>query len=230
MQGRHRRGPDSLSRITADIVNCVACPRLVAWREHVATEKRASYREEDYWAKPVPGFGDANASLLVVGLAPAAHGGNRTGRMFTGDRSGDWLFAALWRAGYASQAVSVARDDSLSLTGCYISAAVRCAPPANKPAVDERDRCMPYLARELIQLEQLRVIVALGRFAYDALCGLLAVRPRPPFGHLVETAVPEGGDLDIVCSFHPSQQNSFTGKLTQEMFDAVFARARQLGG
>ena len=230
MEGRYRSGPDSLVRITADIVSCVACPRLVAWRERVATEKRASFLDEEYWAKPVPGFGDAGASLLVVGLAPAAHGGNRTGRMFTGDRSGDWLFGALWRAGYASQPMSVGRGDGLRLTGCYIAAAVRCAPPANKPTIDERDRCLPYLARELALLERLRVIVALGKFAYDAVCGLLALRPRPRFGHLAEVAVSDDRDLVILCSFHPSQQNTFTGKLTGEMLDAVFARARKLGG
>jgi uracil-DNA glycosylase family 4 len=229
MENRHRGGPDSLSRITADVVSCVACPRLVAWRERVAIDKRASFRNDEYWAKPVPGFGDASASLLVVGLAPAAHGGNRTGRIFTGDRSGDWLFGALWRAGYSSRPVSVGPDDGLRLNGCYITAAVRCAPPANKPTIDERDRCLPYLARELILLQRLRVIVALGKFAYDSVCGLLSVRPRPRFGHLVE-AVSDDRDLVIVCSFHPSQQNTFTGKLTREMFDAVFARARQRGG
>lgn len=229
MQG-HRGGSDSLSGINADVVSCAACPRLVAWRERIAIEKRASYRDDDYWAKPLPGFGDANASLLVVGLAPAAHGGNRTGRMFTGDRSGDWLFGALFRAGRASQPVSVARDDGLTLTGCYLASAVRCAPPANKPTVDERDRCLPYLARELDQLARLRVIVALGKYAYDSLCGLLAVRPRPRFGHLVEVAAADHRDLVILCSFHPSQHNTLTGKLTEEMLDAVFARARELGG
>ena len=228
MQRRHRRESDALSRLTAEIVSCVACPRLVAWRQHVATEKRAAFRDEEYWARPLPGFGDPLASLLVVGLAPAAHGGNRTGRLFTGDRSGDWLFGALWRAGYANQPASVARDDGLRLTGCYIAAAVRCAPPANKPTIEERDRCLPYLAREVALLERLRVIVVLGKFAYDSVCRLLGVRRRPPFGHLAEVALTDQRDLVILCSFHPSQQNTFTGKLTEEMLDAVFARARRL--
>ena len=195
----------------------------------MAREKRASFADETYWGRPVPGFGDAAARLLVVGLAPAAHGGNRTGRVFTGDRSGDWLYAALWRAGYANQPTSVAADDGLSLAGCYVSAAVRCAPPANKPTVDERDRCVPYLRREIDLLDGLQVIVVLGQFAYDAVARLLAVRPRPRFGHLAEVQVP-GSALTIVCSFHPSQQNTFTGKLTEPMFDAVFCRARALGG
>jgi uracil-DNA glycosylase len=229
MQGRHASESDSLSRVTAEIIDCVACPRLVAWRHQVATEKRASFRDQEYWGRPVPGFGDPAAGLLVVGLAPAAHGGNRTGRIFTGDRSGDWLFAALWRAGYASQPTSIARDDGLRLKGCYITAAVRCAPPANKPTPDELDRCLPFLARELALLEQVRVIVVLGKFAYDAICRLLNVRPRPPFRHLAEVTVSGNRDLAIICSFHPSQQNTFTGKLTEEMFDAVFLRARRLG-
>ncbi len=220
---------DSLERVTTEVVACTACPRLVAWRALVATQKRASFADEEYWGRPVPGFGDPAARLLVTGLAPAAHGGNRTGRVFTGDRSGDWLFAALWRAGYANQPTSVAADDGLSLAGCYVSAAVRCAPPANKPSVDERDRCVPYLRREIDLLSGLRVVVVLGQFAYDAVARLLAVRPRPRFGHLVEVAVP-GSALTIVCSFHPSQQNTFTGKLTEPMLDAVFSRARALSG
>ncbi len=221
---------DSLDSVTAEIVSCVACPRLVAWREQVAIEKRASYAGEEYWGRPVPGFGDPAARLLVAGLAPAAHGGNRTGRVFTGDRSGDWLFAALWRAGYANQPSSRAADDGLRLDGCYVSAAVRCAPPANKPTVEERDRCVPYLQREMALLGSLRVVVVLGQFAYDAVARLLGVAPRPRFGHLVEVAVP-GSRLTMVCSFHPSQQNTFTGKLTEPMLDAVFTRARiRLGG
>jgi uracil-DNA glycosylase family 4 len=221
---------DSLEAVTAEIVNCTACPRLVAWRRQVAKEKRASFAGEDYWGRPVPGFGDPGARLLVAGLAPAAHGGNRTGRVFTGDRSGDWLFAALWRAGYANQPTSVRADDGLFLSGCYISAAVRCAPPANKPTVAERDRCVPYLAREIALLSELRVIVVLGQFAYDAVARLLGVARRPRFGHLVETPVPGGGGLTLLCSFHPSQQNTFTGRLTEPMLDAVFTRARALGG
>jgi uracil-DNA glycosylase len=221
--------PDSLTEVTAEVVSCTACPRLVAWREQVAREKRASFANEVYWGRPIPGFGDPAARLLVVGLAPAAHGGNRTGRVFTGDRSGDWLFAALWRAGYANQPTSVSVDDGLALTGCYISAAVRCAPPANKPTVEERDRCLPYLVREIDLLASLRVIVVLGQFAYDTVARMLGVARRPKFGHLV--SVPEvGRGFTLLCSFHPSQQNTFTGKLTEPMLDAVFTRARALGG
>jgi len=225
MQGRH---PDSLSLVRADVVDCARCPRLVEWRQLVAIEKRASYRTEEYWGRPVPGFGDPAATLLVVGLAPAAHGGNRTGRVFTGDRSGDWLYGSLWRTGFANQPTSVSADDGLKLTGCYVTAAVRCAPPANQPTPDERDRCRPYLVRELALLSGVRVVVVLGQFAYDVMCRLLSVRPRPRFGHLVE--VPVAGAPTIVCSYHPSQQNTFTGKLTEPMFDAVFARARALAG
>ena len=221
---------DSLTRVTAEVVNCSRCPRLVAWREEVGRERRAAFRDEEYWARPVPGFGDPRAVLLVVGLAPAAHGGNRTGRVFTGDRSGDWLFAALWRAGYANQPRSVRRDDGLALRGCYVAAAVRCAPPANRPTPVERDTCLPFLAREMRLLGQLRVIVVLGQYAYDAVCRLVsAPRPRPRFGHLVEVPVQvEGRDLTLICSYHPSQQNTFTGTLTEDMFDAVFARTAAL--
>ncbi|HVM01576.1 MAG TPA: uracil-DNA glycosylase [Acidimicrobiales bacterium] len=219
---------DSLDRVTDEVVNCRACPRLVAWRELVAAEKRASFRDEVYWGRPVPGFGDPAASLLVVGLAPAAHGGNRTGRVFTGDRSGDWVFRALWRAGFANQPTSVSADDGLRLRGAWVAAVVRCAPPANKPTPEERNRCVPYLARELALLTNLRAVVALGQFAYDAACRLFAVRPRPRFGHGVEVPLP--GDRTLVCSYHPSQQNTFTGTLTEPMFDAVFSRARELAG
>ena len=218
---------DSLQRIASEVVACRVCPRLVAWREQVAVEKRASFAHEEYWGRPLPGFGDAGARLLVLGLAPAAHGGNRTGRIFTGDRSGDWLFGALWRAGYANQPTSVAADDGLRLTGAYISAAVRCAPPANRPTPEERDRCAPYLVRELALLERVRVIVALGHFAHDAACRVLGVRPKPRFAHGSEAELPDGRVL--VGCFHPSQQNTFTGKLTEEMLDAVFSRARSLG-
>ena len=217
---------DSIAAVTRDIVGCRACPRLVAWREQVAVDKTARFRDEDYWAKPVPGFGDSAATLLIVGLAPAAQGGNRTGRVFTGDRSGDWLFGALHRAGYANQPTSVSRDDGLHLIGAYVAAAVRCAPPANKPTIDERDRCLPYLERELALLTELKVIVVLGQFAYDVMARMFALRPKPRFGHLVEA--PLGDGRTILCSFHPSQQNTFTGKLTQPMFDAVFKRARAL--
>ena len=218
---------DSLARVSSEVVACRACPRLVAWREQVAREKRASYSDEEYWGRPLPSFGDPGAHLLVVGLAPAAHGGNRTGRIFTGDRSGDWLFAALWRAGYANQPTSVARDDGLALTGAYIAAAVRCAPPANRPTTDERDRCAPYLAREIALLRKVRVIVTLGHFGHDAVCRLLGLRPKPRFSHGSEAELPDGRHL-LGC-FHPSQQNTFTGKLTEQMIDAVFTRARELG-
>ena len=214
--------PTALAALTEEIVACRACPRLVAWREQVGREKRASFATDDYWAKPVPGFGDPDASVLVVGLAPAAHGGNRTGRVFTGDRSGDWLFRSMWRAGLANQPESTSRDDGLRLVDAYIAAVVRCAPPANKPTVDERDRCRPYLARELALLPRVRVIVVLGAFAYENVAALLGVRPRPRFGHGVEVCA---GGRTIVCCFHPSQQNTFTGKLTEPMLDAVFARA-----
>ncbi len=217
---------DSLERLTADIVECRKCPRLVAWRELVASEKRAAYRGETYWARPVPGFGDPNAELLVVGLAPAAHGGNRTGRVFTGDRSGEWLFGTLYRVGYANQPQSVSRDDGLQLIGAYISAVVRCAPPGNKPTPQERDNCLPYFVRELRLLQNVRVIVCLGKFAYDGLAVVVGLKRRPPFGHGVETRLPDG--RTVLCSFHPSQQNTFTRKLTLPMFDAIFFRAREL--
>ncbi|HEV2759915.1 MAG TPA: uracil-DNA glycosylase, partial [Acidimicrobiales bacterium] len=172
---------DSLAQVTEEVVGCRACPRLVAWRELVAAEKRAAFKDEVYWGRPVPGFGDPAASLLVVGLAPAAHGGNRTGRVFTGDRSGDWVYRAMWRAGFASQPTSVSADDGLQLTGAWVAAVVRCAPPANKPTPEERDRCVGYLAREITLLPDVRVVVALGQFAYDAVCRLFAIRPRPRF-------------------------------------------------
>ena len=215
-----------LAAITAEVVACRACPRLVAWRERVAAEKRASFAGEEYWGRPVPGFGDPAASLLVVGLAPAAHGGNRTGRVFTGDRSGDWVFRALHKAGYANQPTSVHATDGLALTGAYVAAVVRCAPPDNKPTPLERDTCVGFLRREMDELASVAVVVALGGFAYEAVARLLAVRPRPRFGHGVEVAV--SGGPAIVCSYHPSQQNTFTRRLTEPMFDAVFARASTL--
>jgi uracil-DNA glycosylase family 4 len=217
---------DSLSAVAAEIAACRLCPRLVAWREQVAGEKRAAYADWHYWGRGVPGFGDPGARVCVVGLAPAAHGANRTGRVFTGDRSGDWLFRAMHRAGLANQPTSTARGDGLELIDAYVTAAVRCAPPANKPTPDERATCAVYLARELSLLAQVRVFVCLGSFAYEALCAHLAVKPRPRFGHLAEAPVGDG--RTIVCSFHPSQQNTFTGKLTEPMLDAVFSRARDL--
>jgi uracil-DNA glycosylase family 4 len=219
---------DSLAAVSADIVACRACPRLVAWREQVGREKRAAYAGEDYWARPVPGFGSPEPSILVVGLAPAAHGGNRTGRVFTGDRSGDWLFRSMWRAGLANQAESRSRDDGLQLIDAYVAAIVRCAPPANKPSVDERDRCRPYFERELALMAGVRVIVCLGHFAYDNVAATVGLRPRPRFGHGVEVAAPSG--VTLLCSFHPSQQNTFTGRLTEAMLDGLFQRARALAG
>ena len=192
----------------------------------MATEKRASYRDEQYWGRPVPGFGDPAARVLVLGLAPAAHGANRTGRMFTGDRSGDWLFRAMHRAGLANQPESLHREDGLELRGAWVASAVRCAPPDNKPLPAERDNCRTFLQRELALLTELRVVVCLGAFAYEAACTEFGLRPRPRFGHLAETLAPNG--LTLLCSFHPSQQNTFTGRLTEPMLDAVFARAAEL--
>jgi uracil-DNA glycosylase family 4 len=216
----------ALDQLTAEVVSCRKCPRLVAWREQVGLERRAAYRDETYWARPVPGLGDRQATLLIVGLAPAAHGGNRTGRMFTGDRSGDWLFGALYRAGYANQPTSVTRDDGLQLTGAYISACVHCAPPANKPTLEERDTCLDYLAREVVLLGNVRVVVCLGKFAYDGVARVFNLKRRPAFGHGVEA--PLGDGRTVLCSFHPSQQNTFTGKLTAPMFDSIFVRSREL--
>jgi uracil-DNA glycosylase family 4 len=219
---------DDLLRLEAEIVECRACPRLVAWREEVAREKRAAFRDEEYWGRPVPGFGDPAATIAVVGLAPAAHGGNRTGRVFTGDRSGDWLYRSLYRAGFANQPTSTDRDDGLRLTGAWVTAPVRCAPPANKPTPEERDRCRPFLERELALLPGLRVFVALGQFAYQALTTHFGIRPRPPFGHGREVPISAEPPRTILCSYHVSQQNTFTGKLTEDMLDAVFTRAREL--
>jgi uracil-DNA glycosylase family 4 len=217
--------------LTGEIIECCACSRLVEWRESVAHERRAAFRNEEYWGRPLPGFGDPQARLLLVGLAPAAHGGNRTGRIFTGDRSGDWLFGSLYRTGYANQPTSVRRDDGLELRDAYVTAAVRCAPPLNKPTPDERDRCLTYLVRELELLEGVRVIVPLGQFAYDAAARVLTAAgsplpvPRPRFGHGVEVRT---GRAVVLCCFHPSQQNTFTGKLTETMLDEIFVRAREL--
>ena len=223
MPPSRRLRPDSLTNLAADITSCRACPRLVEWRESVAAEKRASFRDETYWGRPVPGFGDPAARVLILGLAPAAHGANRTGRVFTGDRSGDWLFRAMHRAGFANQPTSTHADDGLLLTDAYVGAAVRCAPPDNKPTIDERDRCLPFLRREILLLDRLRVVVVLGKFAYDVVARELGVTRRPAFGHCVEAATPTG--LTLLCSFHPSQQNTFTRRLTEEMLDAVFTRA-----
>ena len=220
-----------LAAINSVAVECRACPRLVAWREAVAVEKRAAFAQDEYWGRPLPSFGDPDARLLIVGLAPAAHGGNRTGRIFTGDRSGDWLFGSLWRCGYANQPESLHRDDGLRLTDAYIAAAVRCAPPANKPLPDERDRCLAYLVEEVRALERLAVVVALGSFAWDAVLRVDAAitgrrtSPKPRFGHLAEADL---GRCALLGSYHPSQQNTFTGKLTEEMLDAVFVRAREM--
>ena len=222
-----------LAGLQSEIVSCHACPRLVAWREEVARVKRAAFADQSYWGRPLPGFGDPAARLMVLGLAPAAHGGNRTGRVFTGDRSGDWLFGSLHRVGLANQPDSVAVDDGLALQGCWVAAAVRCAPPANKPTPAERDTCLPYAVRELALLAHVRVIVCLGSFAWDAALRVLASggstvsRPRPKFGHGAEATV--GGRVMLGC-YHPSQQNTFTGKLTRPMIDDVMRRARALGG
>jgi len=215
-----------LARLERDVVACRSCPRLVEWREQVAVEKRASYRDETYWGRPIPGFGDPRARIVVLGLAPAAHGANRTGRVFTGDRSGDWLFRAMYRAGLANQPESVAVDDGLGLTDAWVTAAVKCAPPGNTPTTEERDACAPFLQREFEALPCARVVVCLGQFGYQAACSHFGVRPRPRFGHGVE--VPIDGGLTLICSFHPSQQNTFTKRLTEPMLDAVFARAVDL--
>lgn len=214
--------------LAAEIVACRACPRLVAWREEVGRVKRRAYAGEEYWARPVPGFGDPDPAIVIVGLAPAAHGANRTGRMFTGDRSGDVLFAALHRAGLASQATSTHAGDGLRLSGCRVTAAVRCAPPANRPTRDERERCRPFLERELALCAGARVLLALGAIGWDAILRTLGPpRPWPRFGHGAEAAV---GRFVLVGCYHPSQQNVFTGRLTAAMIDAVMARCRVLAG
>jgi uracil-DNA glycosylase family 4 len=222
---------DSLERITREVVRCRACPRLVAWREAAAANPPRRFRGQRYWARPVPGFGDPGARLLIVGLAPAAHGGNRTGRIFTGDASGDFLFAALHRAGFANQPSSVSRDDGLVLTDAYVAAAARCAPPDNKPTPEEFARCLPYLAREIAQLTDLKVLLALGAHAWrasiEALVANGAPRPRPlpPFGHGAEAML---GRFRLLGSYHVSQQNTFTGRLTPAMLDAVLKKTREI--
>jgi uracil-DNA glycosylase len=217
----------TLDEFEQSVTRCRKCPRLVEWRERVAREKRAAFRDEDYWGRPVPGFGDPRARVYVLGLAPAAHGGNRTGRVFTGDRSGDWLFASMHRTGFANQPTSVSAGDGLRLDGAFIAAAVRCAPPANKPLPAERDNCLPYAAGEL-ELIRPAVIVCLGAFAWDAACRLHGLRPRPRFAHGAVHEIPDGPVL--LGSYHVSQQNTFTGKLTEPMLDAVFVKARDLAG
>lgn len=237
-RGRRRERPRGeletaraeLVRVSAEIVACRACPRLVAWRERVGREKVARFADQTYWGRPVPGFGDPEARILVLGLAPAAHGGNRTGRIFTGDRSGDFLYAALHRAGLANQPISVSVDDGLRLRGVWCAAVNRCAPPGNRPSPEERDRCLPFLVREIAALVDLRVIVALGAYAWDGALRAWAslghrVRPRPRFAHAAEAQV---GPYVLLGCYHPSQQNTFTGKLTPRMLDAVLARAREL--
>lgn len=221
-----------LAELMREIVACGKCPRLVAWREEAARHPPKRYEGWDYWARPVPGFGDPNAHVLVVGLAPAAHGGNRTGRIFTGDRSGEWLYRSLYRAGFANQPDSTHRDDGLILTGAYIAAVNRCPPPGNRPTPQERDNCLPYLARELELLWRVRVLVALGSFAWDGALRAVAAngrraipRPKPRFGHGAEADV---GPYRFLGCYHPSQQNTFTGVLTEEMLDEVFSRARTL--
>jgi uracil-DNA glycosylase family 4 len=220
-----------LAALTADITSCRRCKRLVRCREAAAAEPPKRYAGQPYWANPIPGFGDPTAQLLVLGLAPAAHGGNRTGRVFTGDRSGDWLYAALHRAGFANQAASTGRDDGLALAGAYVSVVVRCAPPDNKPTPKERDRCIGFLTRELAMLSQVRVVLALGGFAWDGFlvaAGKLDAsipRPRPKFGHGAAARI---GAWDLLGSYHVSQQNTFTGRLTETMLDDVLSRAREL--
>jgi len=230
-------GAPTLGDLETALVECRACRRLVAWRESVAAEKRAAFRDEEYWGRPVPGFGDPGARIVIVGLAPAAHGANRTGRMFTGDRSGDFLYAGLYRAGLANQPTSISRGDGLELSGVRISAPVRCAPPANKPTPHERRRCAPWLARELQLLgPSTQVLLALGAFGWQALLATLTdlgwdvPRPAPAFAHGAEVglATPDGRTVTLLGCFHVSQQNTFTGKLTPPMLDDILDRASQL--
>jgi uracil-DNA glycosylase len=229
-----------LAVLEAEVTTCRRCPRLVAWREQVAAEKRASFKDEVYWGRPIPGFGDPNARVLILGLAPAAHGANRTGRVFTGDRSGDFLFASLHRTGFANQPTSVSRDDGLALKDAWITAAVRCAPPANKPTPLERDTCLPWTVAELHHVADVRVVVCLGQFAWDAALRLRIAlghappRPKPKFGH---GALWYDDDLEsdppapaLLGTYHPSQQNTFTGVLTEPMMDEVFLTAREVAG
>ena len=234
-------GSTELERLNAEIVVCTRCPRLVEWREEVARTKRAAYLADEYWGRPVPSFGDPEARILIVGLAPGAHGANRTGRMFTGDRSGEWLYGALHRAGLATRPESTWRDDGLDLTNAWLTAAVRCVPPANKPTSAERESCRPYLQREVQAMADLRAIVALGGFAWEAILRVLrdldyeVPSPKPKFGHGAEVAMGGGAssarrEVTLIGSYHPSQQNTFTGRLTREMFDTVWSRAVEIAG
>ncbi len=223
---------DSIEALREEVIACTLCPRLVEYRQRVADTKRRMYREWDYWGRPIPGFGDPEARVLMVGLAPAAHGGNRTGRVFTGDRSGDWVYGTLHKFGFASQPTSVHRDDGMALEDAYITAVVRCAPPANKPLREELLACRPYLLRELGLLKQLQVVVVFGKIAFDAYLaacnslGQALPSPRPKFGHGATYALPSG--INLVASYHPSQQNTQTGRLTTEMFESIFASVRRL--
>ena len=224
---------NSLARLSETISECRKCDRLVEWREKVAVEKRAAYRTQEYWGRGVPGFGDPNAKVMIIGLAPAAHGANRTGRVFTGDRSGDFLFASLFRTGFSNQPSATDLHDGLALEDAYVTAAVRCAPPANKPTPEELDSCRPFIEKELELLGEVSVFVALGQFGYQVAASVLGIRPRPRFGHGV--VVPIGVQerrppRHVICSFHPSQQNTFTGRLTEVMLDEVFLAARDLAG
>lgn len=222
-----RIGKFGIAELNDAVAACRLCSRLVEWREQAATEKRAAFRDESYWGRAVPSFGSADARILVIGLAPAAHGANRTGRMFTGDRSGDWLYRAIWAAGLANQPESVRADDGLELLATRITSIVRCAPPENKPTVEERNRCLPYFRRELELLTQLRVIVCLGSFAWENTARELGIRPRPKFAHGLEHSVE---NLTVICSYHPSQRNTFTGLLSEEMLTEIFQRAANLAG
>ena len=236
-----RRADAGLAALEAAVTTCRRCPRLVAWREQVAQDKRASFKDDIYWGRPIPGFGDPRARVMILGLAPAAHGANRTGRVFTGDRSGDFLFASLHRTGFASQPTSVSVGDGLELTGAWITAAVRCAPPANKPTPDERDRCLPWTVAELQHVADVRVVVCLGAFAWDAALRLRVAlghappRPKPKFGHGALWYDDDGpargrSSFALLGTYHPSQQNTFTGVLTEQMLDAVFTTARDMAG
>jgi uracil-DNA glycosylase family 4 len=228
--------PEGLERLAAEVSACVRCPRLVAWREQVARERRAAFADQEYWGRPVPGFGDPSARVLLLGLAPAAYGANRTGRMFTGDRSGDFLFASLWRTGFANQPLSRAADDGLRLRDAWVTAAVRCAPPANKPTAEEQRQCLPWTVRELALLERVRTVVCLGGLAWSAAlrllreAGVALVAPRGPLPRFEHGAEVGAGGWTLLGCYHPSQQNTFTGRLTEPMMDAVLARARELAG